>query len=289
MSPAKENAVLFAELLGAAELFARAGDDAAQEAITQCVERLERAAGRDARVVKTMGSRLMLVAPNADAAARAAVAMHAAAGDFAADSLALGVGFHYGAVLVENDDIFGDTVNLAARLVEQAAKGQILLAAETAAALSSLYSRSMRRLYSMPLKGRSEEVALCELVWRTDQAATVLPHATAAKPFRAKLTLKYRDMHLVLLNGAETLTIGREDDCGLVLADTTASRHHCTIQRRNDHFVLVDRSTNGTYVTVEGDRELLLQHDELTLRKRGWVSFGIPRGAGGEALEFVCD
>ena len=288
MSPGRENAVLFAELLGAAELFARAGDAAASEALAQCAGRLEAAAGGDARVVKTLGSRLMLLAPNADAAARAAVAMHAAASDFGPDSLALGVGFHYGPVIEENDDVFGDTVNLAARLVEQAAKGQILLAAETAAALSSLYSRSMRRLYSMPLKGRSEEVALCELVWRTDQAATVLPHH-AAKPSRARLTLRYRDTHLVLQNGTETLTIGREDDCGLVLLDSTASRHHCTIQRRNDHFVLVDRSTNGTYVTVEGDGEVLLQHDELMLRKKGWISFGIPKGAGSEAAEFFCE
>ena len=280
--------MLFAELLGAAELFARAGDAAATEALAQCAGRLEQAAGCDARVVKTLGSRLMLLAPNADSAARAAVAMHAAASEFA-DSLALGIGFHYGPVIEENDDVFGDTVNLAARLVEQAAKGQILLAAETAAALSSLYSRSMRRLYSMPLKGRSGEVALCELVWRNDQSATVLPHAAAAKPSRAKLTLKYRDTHLVLLNDADTFTIGREGDCGLVLADSTASRHHCTIHRRNDHFVLVDRSTNGTYVTVEGDGELLLQHDELMLRKKGWISFGIPKGAGSEAAEFFCD
>jgi class 3 adenylate cyclase len=288
MVAARESAVLFAELLGAAELFARAGDAAAHEAITHCAGRLEQAAGRDARLVKTMGSRLMLLAPGADAAACAAAAMQAAADDF--ESLTLGVGFHYGPVIQENDDVFGDTVNLAARLVEQTAKGQILLAAETAAALSSPYSRWVRHLYSMPLKGRKEEVALCELVWRADKtAATVLPFGAAAKPSRAKLTLKYRETRLVLLNGAEALTIGREDDCGLVLADSTASRHHCSIHRRNDHFVLVDRSTNGTYVTVEGDHELLLRHDELMLRKRGWISFGIPRGAGAEAAEFFCD
>jgi adenylate cyclase len=60
------------------------------------------------------------------------------------------------------------------------------------------------------------------------------------------------------------------------------------IQQRHGHFVVVDRSTNGTYVTVEGDRELLLQHDELTLRRRGWISFGAPR-AEAEAVEFFCD
>jgi hypothetical protein len=33
----------------------------------------------------------------------------------------------------------------------------------------------------------------------------------------------------------------------------------------------------------------MLQRDELTLRKRGWISFGQPRGSGGESLEFICD
>ena len=292
MELARDNAVLFAELIGAPELYARAGDAAAHRAIIDCTGRLsEAAAACDSRVIKTIGSRVMLLAPSGDAAARAAVAMQVAAGEFpvtAASRLELGVGFHYGPVIQEQHDIFGDTVNLAARLVEQAAKGQVLFAAETAEALSAPYRRLMRRLYSIPVKGRTEEVALCELVWRTDAAATFLPPDGATKPLRARLTLKYRGTRLVLQNGFEALTIGREGDCGLVIGDAQASRHHCTIQRRNDHFVIADRSTNGTFVTVEGEAETRLDHDELTLRRRGWISCGSPRGAV-ESVEFVCD
>jgi class 3 adenylate cyclase len=292
MELGQENAVLFAELIGAPELYARAGDAAAHRAIIDCTGRLSQAAAAcDSRVIKTIGSRLMVLAPSGDAAARAAVAMQVAAGEFpvtAASRLELGVGFHYGPVIQEQHDIFGDTVNLAARLVEQAAKGQVLFAAETAEALSAPYRRLMRRLYSIPMKGRSEEVALCELVWRTDAAATFLPPDGATKPPPARLTLRYRGTNLVLHNGFEALTIGREQGCGLVIADAQASRHHCSIQRRNDHFVLADRSTNGTYVLVEGEDETRLDHDELTLRRRGWISCGGPRGEA-EAFEFVCD
>ena len=292
MAQGQENAVLFAELIGAPELYARAGDAAAHRAIIDCTGRLgEAAAACDSRVIKTIGSRLMVLAPSGDAAARAAVAMQVAAGEFpvtAASRLELGVGFHYGPVIHQQEDIFGDTVNLAARLVEQAAKGQVLFAAETAEALSAPYRRLMRRLYSIPLKGRTEEVSLCELVWRTDAAATFLPPDGATKPPPARLTLKYRGANLVLQNGFEALTIGREGGCGLVVGHAQASRHHCTIQRRNDHFVLADRSTNGTYITVEGEGEMRLDHAELTLRRRGWISFGSPRGAV-EAVEFDCD
>src|SRR5919108_309979 len=130
--------------------------------------------------------------------AAASVAMQVAAANMpsggANGGLALGVGFHFGPVIQRDDgDVFGDTVNLAARLVEQAARGQILLAADTAGQLGSLYRRSARRLYTMQLKGLKEEVALCELVWRADDPITVYPMGgLAAEPERAKLKLKYR-------------------------------------------------------------------------------------------------
>jgi adenylate cyclase len=68
-----------------------------------------------------------------------------------------------------------------------------------------------------------------------------------------------------------------------------ASRQHCTIERRQEKFVLKDHSTNGTYVTIDGDAELLVRRDELTLRKHGWIAFGQPRSAGVEAVEFFLD
>ena len=294
MEPGRETAVIFAELIGAAELYARAGDAPAQEVIARCFDRLAQAAtSQAARVIKRIGGRLMLVAESADAAARAAVAMQVAAGDFPpSDSakLALGVGFHYGPVLQQDDsDVFGDTVNLAARLVEKAARGQILLEAQTAAAVGSLYRRSIRHLYSMPVKGLSAALSLCELVWRADEPVTLYPIQTPTVPARAKLKLKYRGAKLVLKNTDETLTIGRDTGCGLVVDDEHASRQHCFIQRRSDHFVLADKSTNGTFVTIEGEPEVLLQRDELTLRKQGWISLGRPRSAGGETVEFFCD
>lgn len=292
MAPGRESAIIFAELIGAAELYARAGDAAAHEAISRCVEYLGKSAASKARVVKRIGGRLMMLAESADDAARGVVAMQVAAGGFraaGAGDLGLGIGFHYGPVILENDDVFGDTVNVAARLVEQAARGQILLAADTAERVGSLYRRSIRRLYSVQLKGLNEELSLCELVWRADEPATFFPFDAGSEPTRAKLKLKYRGNKMVLRQILEALTIGRDQRCGLVVDDEHASRHHCSIQRRHDHFVLADKSTNGTFVTVEGEDEVMLQRDELTLRKHGWISFGRPRGVGKEAVEFFCD
>ncbi len=291
MEPGRETAVIFAELIGATELYARAGDTAAHEAIAGCAGRLgEAASSSGARVIKRIGGRLMLVAASADAAARTAVALHVAAKEFPAAepaSLALGVGFHYGPVIQNNDDFFGDAVNVAARLVEKAARGQILLAAETAGGLSPLYRSSVRRLYSMPVKGH-KELALCELMWRADEPATFYPFAAPPEMSDAKLKLKYRGTKLVLRRSLEALTIGRDAGCGLVVDEEHASRQHCVIHRRSAHFVIADKSTNGTYVAIEGEAEVCLQRDELALRKHGWISLGRARGDGGESVEFSC-
>ena len=289
--PKREAAVLFAEIIGAAELQARAGD-AAQQTIVACLDLVQAVATRT-RVVKRFGPRLMLLADSADSAARVATAMQIALRAFPgaeANKLGLGIGFHYGPVIQDSADVFGDTVNLAARLVEQAAQGQILLADGTAQQVQPPYRRSIRRLYPVRLKGFDEELTLCEIVWRGDEAATFHPFDAVSPPARAKLTLVYRGKKLTLRRTVEEITVGRDAACKIVVDGEHASRHHCTIERRGDHFVLADKSTNGTFVTVEGDAEVAVRRDELVLRKRGWISFGQARSAAGDdVMEFDCD
>src|SRR6185503_11676652 len=283
--PPREAAVIFAELV----------DAASQDAIGACHDELEKAAlPTQARVLKRIGPRLMLLAESADVAARAAVAMQVAAARFpaaAGGKPGVGIGFHFGRVIQNEADVFGDTVNLAARLVEKAARGQILLIADTAERVGSLYRRSIRRLLSVQLKGIDQELGLCEVVWRADEPATFYPFNADAEPAaRVKLKLRYRGTKLVLKRIVEAVSIGRDAACKVVIQDEHASRHHCTIQRRRDRFVLVDKRTNGTFVTFEGEQELGLRRDEITLRKNGWISFGQPRSAAGEdVMEFVCD
>jgi len=283
--PPREAAVIFAELV----------DAASQDAIGACHDELEKAARpTQARVLKRIGPRLMLLAESADVAARAAVAMQVAAARFpaaAGGKPGVGIGFHFGRVIQNEADVFGDTVNLAARLVEKAARGQILLIADTAERVGSLYRRSIRRLVSVQLKGIDQELGLCEVVWRADEPATFYPFNADAEPAaRVKLKLRYRGTKLVLKRIVEAVSIGRDAACKVVIKDEHASRHHCTIQRRRDRFVLVDKSTNGTFVTFEGEQELALRRDEITLRKTGWICFGQPRSAAGEdVMEFACD
>jgi adenylate cyclase len=292
MEPSRETTVLFAAIIGGPGLYARIDAEKAHDAMDQCQFRLGRAAAScGGRLAKATADKVMVLSANPDAAADAASAMHMALDKMprtAGVKLAVGIGMHFGPVIQKDDDVYGDPVNLAAKLCEQAGPGQIILTEWTAKLLSPLYRAWLRRLEATQIKGRAEEVALCELVWRADDEATAYVRARAGdKPAGpAILRLKFHGRRIELRRERDTIVIGRGDDCGLQLRDDQASRHHCTIERRKDKFVVADISTNGTYVTIDGEKEIELDRAELTLSKRGWIAIGNSRSEAKEVVEF---
>jgi class 3 adenylate cyclase len=290
----KQATVLFADVSESTKLYETAGDAKALEAISGCLAAARHATeAAGGRVVKTIGDEVMALFPQPDAAANAAAEIQGrieALPEVAGTKLGVRIGFHSGPVLQQDDDVFGDTVNMAARLVAQAKKGEIITSAETASMLGPVYRNMVRDLYTITVKGKTDEIGLAELIWRRDADATVYAGARS-KPRAAlgTLRLRYRDQEVVRRRDNDSISIGRDPASVLVVDDDTASRNHCTIERRQDKFWLKDHSTNGTYVTFEGDAELLLQREELTLRRHGWIAFGQPRAPGVLVVEFFCD
>jgi class 3 adenylate cyclase len=292
MDANRKTTVMFAGFIGLENVIKAAGDSAAQEAVARCFERIGGAAiSCGGRLAKTMRDKAMVLAGSPDAAADAAVAIHTAVSEFpavGAAKLALGIGYHHGPVIQKETDVFGDTVNLAARLGEQAAQGQIITSQETADMLSPIYRPWLRKLGAVEVKGRSDQVEICELVWRADDSATLISKRKVSTEGVLKLKLKYRGSEVVRRREKDAVVIGRDPACGLVVDNDQVSRHHCTIERRGDKFVIADTSSNGTYVTIQGEPEVQLAREELALSKRGWISFGQPKVAAKEAVEFIC-
>jgi adenylate cyclase len=293
-APSRETTVLFADVSGSTKLYETVGDAAAHEAIALCLKKLREAAeASGGRVVKTIGDEVMVLFPRPDTAAMAAARMQTAIVELPAiggNKLGLRVGFNAGPVIQRDNDVFGDTVNLASRLVDQAGKGQIITSAETAARLGPMFRSWLRQLYAIQVKGKSGEVALTEIVWKVDQNTTNV--AAAAPPPRAGrsvLRLTYLGRELVRRRESESITLGRGDDCSLTVPDEHASRQHCTIERRSDRWVLKDHSANGTWITADGEAEILLQREEYSLGRHGWIAFGQARADAAEVVEYFCE
>jgi len=280
-SAPRDGAVLFADVMG----------DVTVASIQACLKALHgatRASG--GRVVKNIGHGIMAVFPSAGRAAEAATRMHLAASalpPIAGHKIALRIGFHAGPVVPRGDDIFGDTVNLAARLVAQATKGQVLTSAETVKKLPALVRNSTRQLYDIAVKGKAAEVSLCELLWSKSADVTDFPLGQTTKSARrSELRLTLGDRELIC-RLEDAVTVGRDAESTFVVEETTASRRHCTIERRQQNFVVRDHSSNGTFVSFgrRGD-EMLLQREEVVLQGHGWITFGEPKSRAAYVLEF---
>jgi class 3 adenylate cyclase len=270
-------AILFADISGSAKLYESLGDAEALSTIERCLAIIRQACiDSGGRVVKTIGDEVMAVFPAADGAARAATDMQArisAQRTSRGTTLAIHVGFNYGPVLEEGNDVFGDSVTVAARLSNLAKGGQVFTSAQTAEVLPPALRARTRSQQAQTLKGKRKDIDLVELVWQeTEDELTALSTHVKFRP--ARLALKHGERQIELSEAAPTLSLGRDMQNDLVIADRKASRLHARIERRRDKFVLIDHSSNGTYVTVQGEAEIVLRREELVLRGRGQMSFG---------------
>lgn len=68
--------------------------------------------------------------------------------------------------------------------------------------------------------------------------------------------------------------LGRANDCDLEVNSDLASRHHAQLVYRKGKFVLIDQSTNGTFVKTQGGKEVYVQSEAVPLSGSGFISLG---------------
>ena len=289
-------AVLFADVSDSTLLYESLGDTAAFGNVREVIGLLKgvtEACG--GRVVKTIGDGLMCAFPDADAAANAAADMQQKIAQrpplASGKVLTIRIGFHLGPVIQDGEDVFGDSVNVAARMAGLALAGQAITTSDTVAALSSQLRDSVRRLDALPVKGKAEQIEVHELVWQTSSDRTVIPGRTEPVSVstggpRIKLTHQGKE-----LTFKETIYIGREAAGNhVVMADSMTSRRHAKIELRGAKFVLIDQSANGTFVTLGNNAEMRLRREEAILYGSGVIAFGhSASNPGAERLQFNCD
>lgn len=295
--PADKNdlAILFVDISDSTQLYEALGDTAAfgivRECLGLCQEAVDAARGQ---VVKTIGDGLMCAFETADAAISAACEMHSRLPGAKTENdapLAIQVGVHFGPVLREGGDVYGDTVNIAARMAEVAAAGQIITTESTVHLLSAAQREATRRLDTLPIRGKNVEIAVYEVLWQVGSDRTLMPSrvdSVLAQAGLARLRLKHEGRELIVVL---SITMGRDPKSGIRLMDRMASRRHADIERRKNKFVLTDRSSNGTYVRMgDGGAAFTLKREEMVLSGHGVISFGHRADApGSEIVRFWCE
>lgn len=275
-------AVLFADVSGSTKLYERLGDTEALRAVDRVIKRMERAIqGFNGRLVKTIGDEVMATFPTAADAFQAATEMQLRVNDLPAVSgvkLAIRVGFHFGPAIEDNNDVFGDTVNTAARIVGLANTSQILTSKQTVDELPPLLQQATRDLDQIAVKGKAEGVHAYEVLWQGDAEDDMTMKADSliktVKQHVVRLSLSYQGKSVIIDDKMQGVSLGRDMANDVVVEDRKASRHHARIERRGDKYYLVDQSTNGTFLAPAGEKEVLLRREEVLLQGSGTLCFG---------------
>jgi adenylate cyclase len=274
--------VLFADICGSTRLFEQQGDLQARQLIARALEVLAaKTFDQGGEVIKTIGDEIMSRFPTPEQAVRAACVMHRGLKDvweLSVLNIAVRIGLHHGPILeIENNDIVGDAVNIAARMASSAKGDQIITTRETVDLLPADLEAITRSLGRVWVKGKQDEMEIFEVIWHEStsltQMASGLQEELRSLLFM-RLTLEYRGKSLELAPSTQAFTIGRGERCDLIVDRELVSRSHAVIEFRQGKFILADRSTNGTYLLLDNGSRFFVRREEFTLHDGGLICLG---------------
>ena len=272
--------VLFVDVSDSSRLYREYGDIQAKSLIEQCLNLLRNIVRNyGGTVIKEIGDELFCTFPDADRTVQAAMTMQtevraATRGGRLEPDLSVRIGLHVGPVIVEDEDVFGDTVYLAKRMVNLAKGEQILVTREAAAAARCCPDDVFRLMDRELIKGRREVLDVLEVVWDAADATHAMIAVESVPEASASLWLDGCGKSLILDRNSPTVALGRHETCSFAVLRQDVSRFHASIEYGKDAFLLRDMSTNGTYVRDAEGKVAFARRGELRLSGTGVISLG---------------
>lgn len=291
-----EVAILFADVVGSTQMYDKFGDTKASETVARCLDVMKDSTYQfNGTVIKTIGDEIMATFPTVDEAMGAASLMQKGlSGDLDDGGIpvSIRIGCHFGPVVQEQNDIFGAAVHTANRMTSQAKAKQIIISGTTVEQMGPEWRAQTRQIDVATVRGRIDEVALFELLWQPEEATSMLP--TIDWESRAeganKLTLSFRGITVVIDDQKKGASMGRADDNELVVKGNLISRIHARVEKRRGKFILIDQSTNGTFLENASGDETFVRRDSTELTGEGIIGLGrVAKPGTPLAIHFICE
>ncbi len=273
--------IMFADVCGSTQLFERYGDEKARKIVSFTLALLTQITMKyGGEVVKTIGDEIMCKYPDNSSAFQAACDMQRSIRNhehLAKINMAIKIGFHHGEILLEKNDVFGDAVNVAARMVGMAKAKQIICTGSTIAKLPIALAKNARNLGRVKVRGKKREMEIFEVIWQEDTSDVTMLYKSTDPPRRpasVRLVLHHKGQRFEVNEKLPFLSLGRDRENDLSVDTDLASRNHASIEFRQGKFLLTDRSTNGTFVWMENGEKFFIHREDIHLYNRGIISLG---------------
>ena len=293
-----EVVILFADVVGSTQLYDKFGDTKASETVAYCLDVMKDATHQfDGTVIKTIGDEVMSTFPTADDAMAAAAQMQARLSADPGDDddhipVSIRIGCHWGPVVQEQNDIFGAAVHTANRMTSQAKAKQVVMSGVTVEQMTEEWAAQTRQIDIATVRGRLDEVALFELLWQPEEATSMVPtlELTSKKKNGTRLVLSFRDTTVEVTDQNTHINMGRGDENDLVVKGNLISRVHARIEKRRGKFMLIDQSTNGTFLQTVNGEETFVRRDSTQLVGEGIIGLGrVAKEGTALAIHFICE
>jgi len=290
-----ETAVMFADVTDSTKLYDTLGDSVANRAIGKSVAIMKQLTEMyNGHVIKTIGDEVMSRFPTADDCVNAAkeICEELDAGLEGEEiKITAKIGLHFGpAILEEDGDVFGDAVNVAARMQGISGPEQIITTEATVKLLSPELAESTRLFDKTQVKGKAEDIAIYQIIWENEDLTRIEITAAPEEEEVKFLEIEFKGQaNKIASDENRVFIIGRGVQNDLVVNARLASRVHARIEIRRGRFYLTDASSNGTYVkTADGDI-VYLRRQEYLLWGSGLISLGEEVVDGNELnIKFSC-
>jgi hypothetical protein len=127
-----------------------------------------------------------------------------------------------------------------------------------------------------------------EILWQTeDETVFNTPFSTQPSSM-PRLFLCFHDREYILPAGQSPVILGRSKQNDFEVPGQFTSRQHARIEWHRDNFVLIDQSSNRTYIRTEEGPEIILERmEQYVLHGTGVISLGQSLDtAAGEVIHF---
>ncbi len=266
--------ILVAKVIGRSKLCSLLGDDAARCAMRALIlDLIGVARNANGESIRNTDDKLVCAFVAADDAVVAAARMHQFMGSRPElmwnehHSLGLDIRIGTGTVLREGNWLSGETVNWAMNLNTMTKPYHTLVSDTTVQYLSRIHKNQTRLVGQRPAAGHSGMQSVFEYIGYEEDITLAMECQPASK--KPELLDVIHGPMIVTLGAAHpVIAIGRSAENDLVLKYPRVSRKHARIENRQGKFVLVDTSSNGTFVKIGELDAICIKHDEIPLI--GW-------------------